>query len=215
MHSGCRIQLWRCNGIMAKQALLVFQKNPVKGKVKTRLAVTLGEEKALQIYQFLLNKTFDQIRKTKHEVFVFFSDFLPEDHPEPGHHLVIQKGNDLGERMRIAFEEVFSLGYEKAVIIGTDCPEITDQILNKAFDFLNHVDLVIGSAADGGYYLLGMKNCHSYLFQGMEWSTSQVFLRTLEKAKEHHLSTKLLPELHDIDEAEDWKRFITQFPEYE
>lgn len=200
---------------MAKEALIVFQKNIVKGKVKTRLAQSLGEEKTLQIYQFLVDKTFREVNKITPEVYVFFSDFLPGNHFEPKHHLRIQKGEDLGEKMKLAFEEVFALGYNRAVIIGTDCPEITAEILNQAFDLLDRTDLVVGPAKDGGYYLLGMKTNHFFLFREIPWSTSHVFSRTLEKAESNGLNYSILPKLSDIDREEDWNKFITQNPKYE
>ena len=199
---------------MSKEALLIFQKNPVKGFVKTRLAATLGDELALSIYEFLLGKTFEEAEQIPQDKVVFFSHFLPKDHPFPDQFLHLQKGIDLGEKMDNAFQKVFSMGYQKAVIIGTDCPELTADLLIQAFIQLDQSDLVIGPAADGGYYLLGMKSTHSSLFQGIEWSSSQVFSRTLEIANHHKLSFSLLPVLHDIDEEEDWKKFITQNPIY-
>lgn len=199
---------------MSQNVLLIFQKNPVKGLVKTRIASTLGEEMALSIYQFLLGKTFEEAERIPQDKVVFFSDFIPEDHPFPKQLLHLQEGSDLGVKMKNAFQKVFSIGYHKAVIIGTDCPELTSDILAEAFRNLDQSDLVIGPAADGGYYLLGMKSEHSFLFQGIEWSTSEVFSRTLEIANHHKLSFSLLPVLHDIDEEEDWKKFISQNPIY-
>jgi rSAM/selenodomain-associated transferase 1 len=198
---------------MKKEAILVFQKNPIKGRVKSRLAATIGEDAALEIYQFLVDQTFRAVRGTAHEVLVFYSDFIPETSPNSPHFLKIQKGSDLGEKMKNAFDEAFSMGFQKAVIIGTDCPELTSDLLSQAFENLNCYDLVIGPAEDGGYYLLGMKVCHPYLFENIEWSTSKVFSRTLEQANLHHLNTSLLPTLHDIDEEKDWQRFVSRHPE--
>ncbi|MFC5190747.1 TIGR04282 family arsenosugar biosynthesis glycosyltransferase [Algoriphagus aquatilis] len=199
---------------MSQEALIIFQKNPIKGLVKTRLASTVGDELALSIYTFLLRKTFEEVEQIPQEKMVFFSDFIPGNNPNPNHSLYLQEGVDLGEKMKNAFQKIFSMGFQKAVIIGTDCPELTHEFLNQAFNLLNQSDLVIGPAADGGYYLLGMKSAHSCLFQGIKWSTSQVFSRTLEQANHHNLTFSLLPKLHDIDEEEDWMRFITQNPIY-
>lgn len=199
---------------MSQDALLIFQKNPVKGLVKTRLAATLGEDMALSIYQFLLDRTFTEVNKIGQKVMVFYSDFIPKEYPFPTHSLYLQEGIDLGEKMKNSFQLVFSKGFQKAVIIGTDCPDLTSDVLIEAFSQLDQTDLVIGPAADGGYYLLGMKSEHSFLFQGIEWSTSEVFSRTLEQANHHNLTFSLLPMLHDIDEEEDWRRFITQNPSY-
>jgi rSAM/selenodomain-associated transferase 1 len=199
---------------MKKEALLVFQKNPLKGKVKSRLAATVGEEVALDIYQFLVEQTFKAVRGMDQAVLVFFSDFIPEENQNPNQVMKIQQGNDLGEKMKNAFEEAFFLGFHKVVIIGTDCPDLTSDLLCQSFEQLDQTDLVIGPAGDGGYYLLGMKSTHPFLFEDIEWSTSQVFSQTLAAAKKNNLSFGQLPVLHDIDEEEDWKRFITQHPSY-
>lgn len=197
---------------MSKEALIIFQKNPIKGFVKTRLAITVGDDMALSIYQFLFEKTFEEAEQIPQEKMVFFSDFIPDDHPFPRHFLYLQEGEDLGEKMKNAFHWVFSLGFQKAVIIGTDCPELTSHLLLKAFDQLEQSDLVIGPASDGGYYLLGMKSAHPFLFHGVEWSTSQVLAQTCDLADQHNRSFILLPTLHDIDDEVDWKRFISQNP---
>ena len=199
---------------MKKEALLIFQKNPVKGKVKSRLAVTMGEDAALEIYQFLVEQTFKAVNGIDQDVLVFYSDFIPEDHHNPNQVMKIQWGNDLGEKMKNAFEKAFFLGYHKVVIIGTDCPDLTSELLSQSFEQLDRTDLVIGPAEDGGYYLLGMKSTYPFLFENIEWSTSQVFSQTLEAAKKNNLSLGQLPVLHDIDMEEDWRRFITQHPSY-
>lgn len=199
---------------MNKEALLIFQKNPVKGLVKTRLASTMGEDSALSIYEFLLDRTYEETKQIDQEILVFFSDYIPKEHPFPFHALHLQEGMDLGVKMKNAFRKAFSLGFKKAVIIGTDCPDLTSELLIRSFSLLDQSDLVIGPAGDGGYYLLGMNREHSYLFDGIEWSTSQVFSRTLELARHHHLSFSLLPMLHDIDNEADWNRFVTQNPNY-
>jgi rSAM/selenodomain-associated transferase 1 len=198
-----------------REVILVFQKNPELGKVKTRLAVDLGAEKALRIYQFLVQKTHEVLKGLSQEKLIYHSDFLPsEEWSFPQLHK-LQRGGDLGEKMKNAFEEAFDLGFEKVVIIGTDCAELTEGILIKAFDALDHADLVIGPAADGGYYLLGMKKKNPGLFDTIAWSTSSVLAQTLEIAQKNTLSFDLLPILHDIDEEKDWIRFKTQNPQYE
>jgi rSAM/selenodomain-associated transferase 1 len=199
---------------MSKEVILIFQKNPIKGFVKTRLASTVGDDLALSVYEFLLKKTFKEVEQTPHQKMVFFSDFIPDNYSYPNHSLSLQEGVDLGEKMKNAFQKVFSMGFQKAVVIGTDCPELTTDLLVQAFSLLDQSDLVIGPAADGGYFLLGMKSEHSFLFHGIEWSTSQVFSRTLELADQHQLSSSLLPMLHDIDDEADWNRFISQNPIY-
>jgi len=200
---------------MKNEAIIVFQKNPQPGKVKTRLAAGVGEEAAFKIYLLLLELTFKELSTTESEVIVYYSDFLPNPNSSTNKLERVQRGQDLGERMKNAFEEIFSLGYKKVIIIGTDCPELTTPHLEKAFQDLNKFDVVIGPAADGGYYLLGMRTYYANLFHQIEWSTSGVLSQTLQKASDYGLSVSFLPLLHDIDDKEDWIRFVNENPEYD
>ena len=95
--------------------------------------------------------------------------------------------------------------------MGTDCRPIDKNILENAFAQLNNFDIVTGPATDGGYYLLGMKKTHSFLFQNIKWSTDTVLKETLELIKEHKLSYFLLPALTDIDEEKDFMNFKSYF----
>lgn len=189
---------------MKKQALIVFVKNPVYGQVKTRLAATIGNKKALQIYQQLIQHTQSITQQLAVEKIVFYSDKIDaNDLWQNEYQKQIQTGNDLGERMMNAFNYVFQNNYLKAVIIGTDCAELTSEIIANAFNKLNENDVVIGPAADGGYYLIGMKELHQQLFTNIEWSTNKVLQITIERCQQNHLSYFLLEELHDIDEEKD------------
>lgn len=200
---------------MKDVALLIFQKNPLLGKVKTRLAATIGEEKALDIYHQLVELTLKEALKTHFEIFIFYSDFIPVHKPSAMLNYELQKGNDLGERMKNAFRKVFQLGFNKALIIGTDCPEIKAELVTQAAQLLDAKDLVLGPAEDGGYYLLGMKTLQQEIFEQVAWSTESVLKQTLEKAGRKELKVSLLEMLNDIDTAEDLKKFIEKRPEYE
>ena len=105
--------------------------------------------------------------------------------------------------MKNAFEKVFSAGSQKVIIVGTDIPDLSKEVIIKAFELLDSNDVVIGPAKDGGYYLLGMKKMHTKLFDKIEYSTSSVLSETLLKIKELNLTYHLLPELRDIDTEED------------
>lgn len=189
---------------MTDDALLIFVKNLIEGRVKTRLADTLGNDTAMNIYKQLLKNTHDAILPVEKDKIVFYSDFIEEDIWENNlFQKETQEGNDLGERMGIAFKSSFTAGYKKIVIIGTDCPGINKSILENAFLKLNNSDIVIGPATDGGYYLLGMKEEHPILFQDIEWSTDKVLQQTIELCDRKHLSYFLLPELSDVDEEKD------------
>lgn len=189
---------------MTKKLLIIFVKNAVKGKVKTRLAATIGDEKALEIYQILVQHTFDITIALPVNKAVFYSDFLQEDIWSPAfYENFVQSGTDLGERMYQAFQQGFDAGYEQVCIIGSDCYELTEQIIQQAFEKLELTDVVIGPAEDGGYYLLGMKALHETIFQNKNWSTQTVLPDTLNNLKDADLTVALLPELTDVDEEKD------------
>ena len=185
--------------------VIVFLKNLTLGKVKTRLAATIGDQKALEIYGQLAKHTLNQVSRPRQDTLLYFSDSLHCDLPaiENESSLRLQKGDDLGERMSNAFKEVFESSDQKALIIGTDCPGLDSSIIDKAFHALDTYQVVIGPATDGGYYLLGMKNFHQCLFEDIPWSTSKVLELTLQKCARHKLSYMLLEELSDIDDKND------------
>ena len=188
-----------------KQALLIFAKNLLYGQVKTRLAATVGNDAALAIYKHLLQHTAFVTQQLPVHKIVFYSNTIePTDAWfDSRYEKQLQSGNDLGERMRHAFEQAFVQGNKEVIIIGTDCLEITADILNDAFDHLKNNDVVIGPAKDGGYYLAGMKQLHAPLFININWSTSEVLQQTLNICKGENLSVYLLPVLSDIDKEQD------------
>lgn len=195
---------------MKKEVVLIFQKNEVLGKVKSRLAVGTGEEQALEIYQQLLAKTYLALRDVSVSITSYFSEFIPENPIHSAENKLVQVGQDLGERMKNAFAENFESGMEKVVLIGTDCPSLEGIHLAQAFEALDQSDLVIGPARDGGYYMIGMKRRADFLFEGITWSTELVLSQTLALAAEQGLQTSLLPVLEDIDTLEDWERYCSQ-----
>lgn len=195
---------------MAKKALLIFVRHPELGKVKTRLAKGVGEQKALQIYQSLIAHTQQVASSSNVQCFVFYAQELVADdlwHTPPFIKFA-QQGKDLGERMANAFATVFAQGYEHACIIGSDCPIIEKEHIQQAFSQLHRHQVVIGPSQDGGYYLLGLSQPQSSLFQHIEWSTSSVFQRTLSIAQSLSLSIHILPTLFDIDTQEDWETYM-------
>lgn len=191
------------------KGLFIFIKNPILGKVKTRLAATVGDENALIIYQKLLLRT----KKVALDTFnikkvIFYSDFVIEnDIFENGNNFEkkVQSGTDLGVRMYNAFcEGINNMGMEKVVLIGSDCPGLSSEILVAAFEALDAHDAVIGPAADGGYYLIGLKKLIATIFQDMEWSTDEVLKTTLSRLAFEGHSVAQLPVLSDIDTETDW-----------
>ena len=191
-----------------KQTLLIFTKNAIYGKVKTRLAATVGNDKALHIYQQLLQYTAAITDELSVEKIVFYSSGLEDKDgfKNDVYKKQVQEGNDLGERMHHAFKYAFNQGGSEVIIIGSDCFTITAECIINAFNQLQNNAVVVGPATDGGYYLLGMKQLHSRLFEQINWSTNQVLASTIAICRANNLSFYLLPELSDIDTEEDLKR---------
>lgn len=190
---------------MNNSALIVFVKNPILGKVKTRLAKDVGDEQALAIYERLLEHTESVVRNTAVDKYVFYSDKVDELDIWPAdiYNKTLQVGSELGQRMLNAFDELFDDSYKKVVIIGSDCAEITPEIIEAAYVCLDKTDMVIGPANDGGYYLLGMNKTHQELFEGVEWGASTVLATTMDIARTKGLSCSTLQQLSDVDELVD------------
>ena len=190
---------------MSKNLLLIFTRNPELGKVKTRLAKTIGAEKALAIYKFLLAHTKKVTEKIACDKAVYYSVKVREDDLWNGE--IYQKkqqlGEDLGIRMQNAFQDAFANGYEKVLIVGSDLIDLSEEIIEKGFLQLASNDVVIGPAEDGGYYLLGMKSVHPNVFKNKNWGTSSVREETLNDLKDKKVH--LLNELNDADVLDDIK----------
>lgn len=192
-----------------KPALIIFARRPVEGKVKTRLAKTIGSSEALSVYRQLLNYTHSVLLTVDADRFVYYSDEIDEkDHWLNRHYFKrLQAEGDLGDKMKQAFDELFQMGYQKVIILGTDCPELESQHIQNAINELEEKDVVIGPAKDGGYYLLGKKKMIADLFSNKLWSTDQVFNQTLSDLERLNISYSLLSTLTDIDEEADWLPF--------
>lgn len=189
---------------MTNNCLIIFTRNPVYGKVKTRLAATMGEDVALKVYQFLVKHTERVTYGADAARAVYYSDAVVNgDVWDRADRKLLQEGTDLGERMSNAFYEVLNGGSDRVIIIGTDCYELTRGIIDDAFAKLEYYDVVLGPALDGGYYLLGMKAHHSELFDGIAWSQDSVLLETISRCDKLSLRYFLLRELSDVDEGKD------------
>jgi rSAM/selenodomain-associated transferase 1 len=193
-----------------KSIVLLFIKAPFKGRVKSRLAVAVGEEAVLELYK---NFVLDIIDALSISGYPFRICLYPPDAEETittwlgGHPVEPQVGNDLGERMEMAFKKIFSEGFTSAILIGSDIPDLTPAVFHEALESLNENDAVIGPAADGGYYLIGF-NQRSFLpriFHGIHWSTDTVFQETMDILKKSSLRMHLVPQWKDVDTLEDLK----------
>lgn len=191
----------------SKKALIIFTRNPELGQCKTRLSETIGDEAALKVYSFLLRHTAKVSEGFKADKYVFYSENIEKNdlwNPDI-FRKKLQSGTNLGERMKNAFLELFDLGYEKVVIIGSDLLDLSQHHLDNAFEQLNHHDLVIGPSVDGGYYLLGMKRIYENIFKNKAWGTDTVLRDTLNDLK--NIDVEILEELNDIDTFEDMKHY--------
>ena len=196
--------------------LIIFAKLPEPGKVKTRLAADLGNERAAEIYSQLARDIISRVSESDHyQTYIFYDP--PEKKAEVAGWLndsidpeavsfFPQQGVILGERISLAFEKVFSSNADRSVIIGTDCTDLTRELIEDSFKALRVYDAVIGPAEDGGYYLLGLNRFRPELFQDIEWSTRHVLGQTVERLQESGLRYKVLKTLSDIDNLDDLKR---------
>ncbi|MBA6156153.1 TIGR04282 family arsenosugar biosynthesis glycosyltransferase [Tenacibaculum sp. S7007] len=188
---------------MSKNLLLIFTRNPELGKAKTRLAKSVGDETALDIYKFLLNRTKEITQDLTCDKVVYYSVKVRNNDIWDAkiYQKHQQEGEDLGFRMQNAFQNSFNAGYDKVMIIGSDLYDLTPNHINEAFNKLDNNDVVIGPAEDGGYYLLGMKNLQPNIFENKAWGTETVRKDTLNDLQK--VSVHLLEELNDVDVIED------------
>lgn len=192
-------------------ALAVMTKAPRAGKVKTRLTPPLTAEEAAKLNTSFLRDTARAIANTASEglsrgIAVYlpagaeemYAEILPAEFE-----LIPQRGEALGERMALAFEDLFSLGFDSVCLIGSDSPTLPQQVFAQAAQILAEPQdqVVLGPSEDGGYYLLGLKKLHRPLLENIEWSTGRVLEQTLAKARESNLKIRLLPTWYDVD---DW-----------
>ncbi len=195
--------------------LAVLTRNPVPGRVKTRLAAAIGPEGALQVYRTLREYTAGVTRACHAEKAVFYSDDIPgqDCFLEVGTSAFLQEGRDFGDRMHHTFTTGFSLGFRHVVLIGTDCPDIDQGIIDSAFRALENHDAVLGPAKDGGFYLIGLNSSHPELFLDRSWSHSSVLKESIDLLDRTGTSYTLLEELQDIDTLEDLKQSRLWNPE--
>lgn len=186
---------------MKNKLLVIFAKNPVTEKIKTRFAKKVGKEKAKEVYEELLLDLIKSHSKAVYDLKLYikgevgyFLKYLDKKQ------IVQQQGSDLGERMLNTFRQELNT-HKKVVIIGSDTLLSAD-FIEGVFKSFNE-DCVIGPAIDGGYYLIGFKEVHD-VFQDIEWSTSNVLKHTIGHLNKANLKVKLLENKRDIDDYEDY-----------
>ena len=206
---------------------MVFLKEPLPGKVKTRIGATMGQENAARVYQALVHVLLRQLNGLEncHLRFCYAPDDADEavrfwilshiiDHPalvfdETKIDFQPQGEGDLGDRLARAFAQGFDEGYEKIAVIGTDCIDVSSRWVHAAFTQLNEKhSIIVGPTPDGGYHLLAMDQHYSKLFQDIPWSTEETLSTTLTRAEEQNLAVYQLPPLTDIDTEDDYKEAL-------
>lgn len=194
----------------ARNKLIIFTRYPEPGKTKTRLISELGAAGAAELQRLMTEHTLRQAKQLMVQ-----GSVLLEVRYEGGDQAALQNwlgveltfrpqgGGDLGARLQWAFQAAFDDDFDHVVLIGTDCPELSVDILEKAFQALRSNEIVLGPAADGGYYLIGLSWPVESLFQGIAWGTETVLATTLSKAAAIGVVPFLLPTLNDVDRPED------------
>jgi uncharacterized protein len=197
------------------EKLIVFTRYPIPGKVKTRLIPALGATGAADLHRQMTELTIDRLSILQQQRQIAGSIYFDGGDVSAMQNWLgadldyrLQGDGDLGARMALAIDESFHTGCDRVVVIGTDCPQLTPEILTMAFDRLTDFDLVLGPAADGGYYLIGMNYLYPTLFVNIDWGTSNVFGQTIEIVEKLNLSVAYLPILNDVDLPEDLPLFL-------
>jgi rSAM/selenodomain-associated transferase 1 len=185
--------------------LIIFVKNSIPGKVKTRIAKDIGDEKALELYNILKQHTADVSSVSDSDKWVFYADYIEyNDYFDEAFFVKKQQTDaDFGLRMQAAFDEGFTSGHNKIVLVCSDCYELRSDHISEAFKMLDHKEAVLGPALDGGYYLIGLRKMYSVLFEEKSWSTNSVLSDTIENLNELEISYDLLEPLSDIDLSAD------------
>ncbi len=194
--------------------LLIFLKYPTPGTVKTRLAVHVGAEAAAEIARACVELTLARLQRFQSEAILYIDPVgaltQAREWLGTGWQLQPQVGATLGERLRDATERAFAQGAQQVVVIGIDSPWLQASDIEQAFIALQQADVVVGPAADGGYYLIGLSQPAPSLFAGVSWSSSAVYAQTQQNAHALRLTLKALPLGYDIDRLEDVVRFIEE-----
>jgi rSAM/selenodomain-associated transferase 1 len=190
---------------MKKAAIIIFIKNPDLGRVKKRLAKTLGDEIALAVYEQMLAHTQQITKALSVDKFLYYdreavtNDAWPDDLYQKR----LQSGATMATRIDTAFNELFNAGYEHVIIIGSDCIDLDERIIRLAFRQLDHFDTVLGPTKDGGSYLLGTSHYMPDVYKVSGWGTptlSAILLKTIQQNKK---TCFLLSELSSITTVED------------
>lgn len=210
------VQLCNTEDMSKGPLILLFIKTPVRGYVKARLAESIGEEAALDLYKNFVLDILDTLKSSRYPFRICFSPpeaaSLIADWLGPAHQYDAQYGKDLGERMEHAFRKAFSEGHDAAVLVGSDIPDLPKSVFHEAIGVVEARDMAIGPAVDGGYYMIGLTRSNRVpdLFRGIAWSSSTVFPQTMNVASRAGLVVHQLPLWRDVDTLDDLQDLFTR-----
>ncbi len=198
----------------ASTVLGVFAKAPVAGQVKTRLCPPLQPEQAAELYQTVLDETIQRFSGHSFDLVICYAgaeDYFAQNYPRLPRQP--QRGANLGERMENALRGFIERGYDRAVLIGSDSPDLPLLHVEQAFAALQETEVVIAPAADGGYVLIGESRHWPQMFEDMPWSRDDLLQQTVEVLASEQIAWQQLPGWEDVDDAESLARLLQRSPE--
>ena len=197
---------------MPEQHLLIFTRWPEPGKTKTRLIPALGPEGAAKLQQQLTEHTVQTAHNFRCQadapcqITIFYTGGTRQQMEQwlrTNFCYQPQATGNLGDRLQQSCQWAFGQGANKVVVIGIDCPSITQELLQTAFTALDNYPVVLGPALDGGYYLMGLTEFNPAYFEQIDWGTGVVYQQTLAKIVQNGDRPYDLPTLPDIDHPTD------------
>jgi rSAM/selenodomain-associated transferase 1 len=191
-------------------AIVVFGREPVAGRVKTRLAAEIGDRAAARVYGRLLENTLIEAAKCGARAMLSLADPpCAAFEPPVALPVEVQSEGDLGRRMGDAFRRRFAEGFDSVLVVGSDCPALTAAHLSAGLDRLrSQHPAVLGPAPDGGYWLVGQSRPGADLFSGIPWSSPRTLEATRERLRDLGIRWAELPVLADVDTASDLDRIL-------
>lgn len=192
----------------------IYAKQPVSGQCKTRLCPPLNLDEAAELYLCSLQETVNRMRtKSGFDLAICYAgdrDWFAENFTDL--RLIPQRGNDLGARMADSLNNFLQQGYQQAVLIGSDAPDLPLDLVRDAFSSLLRAEVVIAPATDGGYVLIGEAQHHPELFTEIAWSTSDVLATTLQRIEQARIPAVILESWEDLDDLRSLQRFLRRSP---
>ena len=204
-----------------KEAVILFSRIPIAGQTKTRLMPFLSGDECAGLHSAFLKDIFNTLKILKREVYIFYTPEDEENYIDSNFNgykeKKVQSGKDLGEKMFNAIEYVLSMGYEKCILIGADVPEIKADSIEKGFEILNDMDIVLAPTMDDGYYMVGMKRAINVIFKNQHYGSKRVIDNTIEAAENNGFTVGLSDLYIDVDTKEDLKLLFSKIEsgEYE